>query len=150
MGTTAWSLWSPQRKQFPRDEPISKEILSAAELITTTTNTFSPWMEMLSVCLSGGAIPPINHCVDESVQLTVHIVKRSSKIIYRKMYPCVGHTAGPAKIKVNFGESDFVWSGAKSLALDDVDFEMLRPRRRMTGFSRDRSRERRGSTKDMR
>jgi hypothetical protein len=42
------------------------------------------------------------------------------------MYPCVSHSEGAAKIKVNFGEDDFVWDGAKALAPIEGGSERLR------------------------
>ena len=38
----------------------------------------------------------------------------SGKIIYRKLYPAVSHDEGACTVKVNFGEEDFVWPGAKN------------------------------------
>jgi hypothetical protein len=49
------------------------------------------------------------------------------------MYLCVGHSKGAAKIKVNFGEDDFVWDGAKALALNEGGSKRLR--RKMTDLS---------------
>ena len=44
-----------------------------------------------------------------------------SKLIYRKLYPCVGHSFGPAKVRVNFGTSDFVWKQAGQLGVREGD-----------------------------
>ena len=45
-----------------------------------------------------------------------------SQMIYRKMYPCISHTSGPGRVKVNFGKTEFEWSDAKCLTpcKDDV------------------------------
>ncbi|KAK5994676.1 Ankyrin repeat and protein kinase domain-containing protein 1 [Cladobotryum mycophilum] len=37
---------------------------------------------------------------------------RSNNIIFRKLYPSIGHTDGAGKIRVNFGQTEFVWQKA--------------------------------------
>ncbi|KAJ3547132.1 hypothetical protein NM208_g1667 [Fusarium decemcellulare] len=58
----------------------------------------------------------------------------SDSVIFRKLYPCIGHAGDACKIKVNFGDESFVWSGAKSRS--EIDAEARPPRLQRT-FSRD-------------
>lgn len=75
----------------------------------------------------------------------INAVRRASDIIYRKLYPCISHRGASAKMKVNFGQSDFLWEGAKDLAPEDEENTMPpppRPQRSSTNLSKDRSRSR--------
>lgn len=42
-------------------------------------------------------------------------------LIYRKLYPCVGHGGGPVEVTVNFGQSPFRWKGAERLYREGVE-----------------------------
>ncbi|KAL7782787.1 ankyrin repeat-containing domain protein [Trichoderma ceciliae] len=37
------------------------------------------------------------------------VAHHKSKVIFRKLYPAISHRDGPCKVRVNFGESEFVW-----------------------------------------
>ncbi|OJJ42104.1 hypothetical protein ASPZODRAFT_1668009 [Penicilliopsis zonata CBS 506.65] len=67
--------------------------------------------------------------------LTVHdAVSRASNVIFRKLYPCLGHRAASVKLIVNFGASDFAWQGAKKLVqpIDSLSMRPPVPRRRLS------------------
>ncbi|KAL8393432.1 hypothetical protein RB595_003271 [Gaeumannomyces hyphopodioides] len=49
------------------------------------------------------------------------VARHSSKVIYRKLYPCIGHSDGAASVTVNFGASDFVWKEAGQLRAREAD-----------------------------
>ncbi|KAK2811528.1 hypothetical protein FQN50_002151 [Emmonsiellopsis sp. PD_5] len=46
----------------------------------------------------------------------VVVTKFASKVIYRKLYPCICRTKEPAKLTLNFGESDFKWALGNQLS----------------------------------
>ncbi|UKZ62655.1 uncharacterized protein TrAtP1_003894 [Trichoderma atroviride] len=63
--------------------------------------------------------------IDESVETRLEIlaegleasfsIQKSSDILYRKLYPCIGHSGGEAvTVRVNFGEDRFKWREANS------------------------------------
>ncbi|KAI1119745.1 ankyrin repeat-containing domain protein [Nemania abortiva] len=49
------------------------------------------------------------------------IARHSSTIVYRKLYPCIGHAQGEVKIRVNFGTSKFAWKELGTLNLEVSD-----------------------------
>lgn len=63
-----------------------------------------------------------------------HIVRKSSQIVSRKMYPCIGHQDAGVKVKANFGETEFMWAGAKDLAPKDDEFRRRFLQRSSTGL----------------
>ncbi|KAH6984430.1 hypothetical protein BKA56DRAFT_581017 [Ilyonectria sp. MPI-CAGE-AT-0026] len=69
------------------------------------------------------------------------IFKGSSKLVYRKMYPCVGQMSGRARIQANFGESAFVWSGAEALFPGGINPERAKLLARRTEMDADRGRD---------
>ncbi|KAI6091770.1 hypothetical protein F4821DRAFT_280140 [Hypoxylon rubiginosum] len=60
------------------------------------------------------------------------VSRHSSKIIYRKMYPCVTYDSTLSKIKGIFGTNEFAWTDAKSLARNRGDTGKLRLQRRLS------------------
>ena len=42
-----------------------------------------------------------------------HTVRLSSGVIDRKLYPAISHSGGACDVKVNFGQDEFVWPGAR-------------------------------------
>ncbi|ENH71498.1 Ankyrin-1 [Fusarium oxysporum f. sp. cubense race 1] len=43
------------------------------------------------------------------------VSKQLSTVIFRKLYPCIGYSGGLCRVKVNFGNEDFLWPGAKRI-----------------------------------
>lgn len=66
------------------------------------------------------------------------IFRGSSKLVYRKMYPCVGQMSGRSRIQANFGESAFVWSGAEALFPGGINPERAKLLVRRTEMNADR------------
>lgn len=47
--------------------------------------------------------------------MVMYAVRKSSDIIYRKLYPSIGHSGGKAvTVSVNFGEDRFKWREANT------------------------------------
>lgn len=45
--------------------------------------------------------------------MVMYVVRKSSDIIYRKLYPSIGHCGGEAvTVRVNFGKDRFKWREA--------------------------------------
>ena len=81
---------------------------------------------------------------DKDVLTMVNAVQNTHKFIYRKLYPCIGHSDGAASVKVNFGASPFVWEGTPELYQPGE--EVVPPpklRRQGTDLGRSRSQKRR-------
>ncbi|KAK3291436.1 ankyrin repeat-containing domain protein [Chaetomium fimeti] len=49
------------------------------------------------------------------------VAQMASKLVYHKLYPCIGHRVGPAKVRVNFGTSEFAWKEAERLRIKEAD-----------------------------
>ena len=51
---------------------------------------------------------------ERTTKSKTHIGRYSStNTIYRKLYPTISHSGGACDVKVNFGQDDFVWPGAR-------------------------------------
>ncbi|KAI1414083.1 hypothetical protein F5Y13DRAFT_159692 [Hypoxylon sp. FL1857] len=69
------------------------------------------------------------------------VFRKSEALIYRKLYPCIGHSEGPCKVRVNFGAADFVWAGAAKLyQADEATTLPPKPRRQKTDLSQSQTR----------
>ncbi|OHF04301.1 hypothetical protein CORC01_00640 [Colletotrichum orchidophilum] len=42
------------------------------------------------------------------------IIEKKSSLIYRKIYPCLSHRDGKARVRINFGSEEFKWTAAAS------------------------------------
>ncbi|KAL7944010.1 hypothetical protein V8C42DRAFT_327507 [Trichoderma barbatum] len=42
------------------------------------------------------------------------VFRKSSTLIFRKLYPCIGHRGQPGQVRVNFGMANFKWQKASS------------------------------------
>ncbi|OQE37997.1 hypothetical protein PENCOP_c009G04038 [Penicillium coprophilum] len=51
------------------------------------------------------------------------VFRKSSKVIFRKLYPCLSHHGSAAKVEINFGTRAFLWEGAKMLAPPEEEIE---------------------------
>lgn len=84
------------------------------------------------VCTFKASLSAANSSTSRYRWLTYNTARHSSKIIYRKMYPCVTYDSTLSKIKGIFGTNEFAWTDAKSLARNRGDTGKLRLQRRLS------------------
>ena len=51
---------------------------------------------------------------ERTARFTTHTGRyTSTRTIHRKLYPAISYSGGACEVKVNFGQDDFVWPGAR-------------------------------------
>jgi hypothetical protein len=56
----------------------------------------------------------VEYAVATTVANSIIVERHNKPVVYRKLYPCIGHHDAGCIVRVNFGEEKFAWTGGQN------------------------------------